>query len=296
MNPSYLKGFVQSEWREDRRHAPCKHRLATPRRTNEKHIVTACCRDLERPHDAQVTAHIGEIVLVRRSRQEDLVWIDCLTVGSPGSGQESLQLADPLYPHHVQTSYKGGFAHVCPWHHKAPRPGSPCRISDRKRAPDRPDQPVQAKLTTYRILIQFVGLDLATSCEQRRRQREVETGAGLAQVGWREIRRYPPEGKLEATIDDRGPDTFAGFLDGGIWQTNNGKGRQTCLDVSFDRDRRSIDADKRECGRSCQHAMKLRRITWTLLRSIRKSCSKRVPLDDHAIPTRCARSARTPLC
>ena len=76
--------------------------------------------------------------------------------------------------------------------------------------------------------------------------REVERGAGLAQVGRGEIDRDPARRVDEAGVPERAADAFARLLERGVGQPDDGEPGQPGRDVDLDADEPAVEAV--ECG------------------------------------------------
>src|SRR3989442_14640637 len=61
MHRRHFERLVESQRRQDSRHASCHHRLARARWADQKQIVPAGGRDFERAAREQLAAHVGEI-------------------------------------------------------------------------------------------------------------------------------------------------------------------------------------------------------------------------------------------
>ena len=102
-----------------------------------------------------------------------------------------------------------------------------------------------------------LGGDLTGGAEDRRRDRQVESRARLAQIGRREVRGDPLQRELEARVDDCRPDALARLPHRGVRQSDERERRQAAMDVDLDVDGEGVDAVERECSRPGEHATKL---------------------------------------
>jgi hypothetical protein len=76
--------------------------------------------------------------------------------------------------------------------------------------------------------------------ENRERDREVEAGALLAQIGWREVDRDPPQRPFELGTRDAASHPLASLSDSLVGKTDDRERRHTLLQVRFDLDRASL--------------------------------------------------------
>ena len=103
--------------------------------------------------------------------------------------------------------------------HAAPaRPGG-----DRQHAAHRPQGAVERQLADQQRAVQRRRIDRAGRGQHAGRDRDVERGAVLAQIGGREVDRGPARRQLEAAVVERAPDAQPPFADARV-----GRGRRCC--------------------------------------------------------------------
>ena len=132
---------------------------------------------------------------------------------------------------------------------------------DRARAPGAPTRPGRARRRTRDP--QALRPRLPGGRQQRRREREVECRARLAQVRWSEVHRDAPQREVEPRVDERRTDALARLLHGRIAQADDRERGQPRVDVGLDRDADAVDPEQGEGGRTSQHAgnRRSRRVT-----------------------------------
>ena len=102
------------------------------------------------------------------------------------------------------------------------RPGAARPLGDRERAGDRTDAPVERELADGRVLCEPLRRELPRGGEHGERDRQIESGALLAQRGGREVDRDPPvERPLERRRDDAAPDAVLRLLARAVGETDD---------------------------------------------------------------------------
>ncbi len=114
-------------------------------------------------------------------------------------------------------------------------------LGDREDAGDRPHRAVEGELADQRDPRSGWPLELPRRGQQRRRDRQVEAGAGLAQAGRSEVGDDPAQRELEAAVGERRPHPLARLAHGGVGQADDREGRQSPVDVDLDPDRARRD-------------------------------------------------------
>ena len=128
---------------------------------------------------------------------------------------------------------------------RAPRPSAGCPGTGRDLAAER-------QLADERAAARS-GADLLRPEQDAEGHRQVERGAGLAQVRRGEVDRDAPRREHEAGVADRAADPFAGLLDGRVGQADDREPGQARGDVDLDADEPAIEAVERG-GRRRQRA------------------------------------------
>ena len=91
----------------------------------------------------------------------------------------------------------------------------------RERAAHRAHLPVERKLAEKNVLVEPLAEERALAAQNRKRHREIEGRAFLANVGGRQIDRDALKRKIVAAIFQRGLDAFAAFLHGDVGQADD---------------------------------------------------------------------------
>ena len=87
---------------------------------------------------------------------------------------------------------------------------------DRQRAPHRSRAALQGELADGSVLAQPLGVHLAAADQQAERDRQIERGGLLGQLGRSQVDHDPVIGPQKARIDDRPFDTMRTLFDGSI--------------------------------------------------------------------------------
>src|SRR5689334_12602104 len=119
-------------------------------------------------------------------------------------------------------------------------------LGDREGAADRADLAGQRELADDRAAGHRVDRQLGRGGEYGEREREVEGGAHLAQVGRREVDRDPLERELEPGVDDRRADALASLADRLVREAHDRERGQAQPDVGLDPDAAGLDPVERE--------------------------------------------------
>ena len=106
-------------------------------------------------------------------------------------------------------------------HHDALAARGARGVGHRDRAPHAAHRPVEPELAAERVAGEPLRRHLPGGRQQRRREREVEARARLAQVGGRQVHGDPPQRELEAGVDQRRPHALARLLHGGVGQAHD---------------------------------------------------------------------------
>ena len=226
---------------QNRGDALCEHAFAGARRADQKHVVAAARRNLQRALRLRLPLHIGKI------RQRGL----CLRVGAVGLGGfyrlmpaqvleqsenvrhrvDGQSLDDRALPrvfrrdkHVLKAEAAGLDRHRQHAAHGAQRAG--------KRELADKDAAVGA------------GAELTGHFQQGDQQRQVVNRPLLAPVGGGEVHRDAADRKVEAAVLQRGPHAVARFLDGGVRQTDEVKGREPGGDVGLHLHEKRMHAPK----------------------------------------------------
>ena len=149
------------------------------------------------------------------------------------------------------------------------RRSPPARRSPRRpaRAPPRPSpahrapaaiEPSSASSPAIASRASASQSQLPGGGQQRRRDRQVEPGPGLAQARRREVGDDPPQRELEAAVGERRAHPLARLAHRRVGQADDREGRQAAVDVDLDPDRPGRDAVEGECPRGGEHAPTLR--------------------------------------
>ena len=136
---------------------------------------------------------------------------------------------------------------------------TPCqRRHHRQHARDRADLAAERELADHRQSTR-AGPDLLGAEQDPDRHREVERGAGLAQLRRREVDGDPPRWMDEPGIAERTADPLPCLLERRVGETHDREARQPGRDVHFDADEPALEAEQRGGRDDGQHAATLSR-------------------------------------
>jgi hypothetical protein len=107
-------------------------------------------------------------------------------------------------------------------------------VRDRQRAPGGAHGAVERKLAEQSVRAQLRVRQLAACCEDRAREREVERGSGLGEVGGCEVGCDPASRKLKARVADRRVHALARLAHGSVGEAHDRKSGQAGADVDLD--------------------------------------------------------------
>ena len=133
----------------------------------------------------------------------------------------------------------------------------PCALGDGEDAADPAQPAVERELADRSGALERAARKLLRRGEQRKRDREVEAGALLAQLGRREIDRDPSgrEGQLGGR--DAAPHALPRLLAGAVGEADDREARQAVADVRLHVDPARLEPDERMGDRACEHAPRL---------------------------------------
>ena len=112
--------------------------------------------------------------------------------------------------------------------------------------------------------------ELTRRGEHGERDRQVEAGALLAQLGRREVDRQPAKGELELGGRDPAPDALLRLLARAVGETDDRERRDAVLDVRLHLDALWLEPDECMRDRACEH-------TATLATEVARLCADCVP-------------------
>ena len=137
------------------------------------------------------------------------------------------------------------------------KPGLPRALGRREHPADRPQPPVQRELADRRVPAERLGRHLARGGQHGQSNRQVETRALLAQLGWRKVDRDPPHRPLELGRGDSGANAFFRLLAGAVGEADDRERRHPELQVSLDLNSTGIEPDERVRDGAGEHTSKL---------------------------------------
>jgi hypothetical protein len=229
--------------------APGQHRLAGARRAGEEQVVGAGGGDLQRPAGLVLASDVGE-VLDRRRRGFGR------RPGTAQIGPADQPLADLLERGGTgdrQVGDEGGLDQVGLGHDQEPGARPARRQGGRQHALDRADIAAEAELADGPQTLEGRRRHPPGRGQQPDRDRQVEPGALLGQVGRGQGDGDAPVRPLVAGVAERRPEPVARLQHGGAAEPDHGHGGQAAADVDLDPDRVRGEADQRGRGQPGQH-------------------------------------------
>jgi hypothetical protein len=141
-------------------------------------------------------------------------------------------------------------------------PEPPARDRDGERAAHGPDAAVEPELTVEQRVVEVsdAAREVAVRGEDANRDREVESGAGLLDIGGCEVHRHAHRRERNATVGDRGADALPRLANGGVRKTDHDEAvlhevARHRRDVDLGVDRMGLDADQRRRLDGKMHAL-----------------------------------------
>ena len=133
----------------------------------------------------------------------------------------------------------------------------PRALGDREDAADPPQPAVERELADRSGALERAARELLRRREQRERDRQVETGALLAQLGGREVDRDPAGREAQLGGGDPRADPLARLLAGAVGEADDREAGDAVANVGLDVDPARLEADERMRDRACKHTSTL---------------------------------------
>ena len=133
----------------------------------------------------------------------------------------------------------------------------PSPLGDRENASDSTQPAVESKLPDRSGSRKRSTRHLERRAENRKRDRQVETGALLPQLRRREVDGYPAVRELQLGCRDPAADALTRLLARAIGEADDGEARQPVPDVRLDVDAARLEADESVRERASEHTSTL---------------------------------------
>ena len=247
-----LDGFLERERRQDGRQPPGQHRLAGAGRPDHQHVVRTGGGDLEGALGVRVAPHVGEIEAVALA----------LPTGPTGAeGRADVPLAIQVLHRVVQGGdgndvdafHHAGLRGIRGGHENG-REALPPRVQGhRQHAAHRAHAAVERQLAHHERALQPAGLDQPGGAEDADRDRQVEGGAFLADIGGRQVDGDAVDRELEARVADGGADPVAALAHGRVGEADGVEGGQPRGDVHLHEDGGGLDPAERGGANAREH-------------------------------------------
>ena len=236
---------------QDRGQAPREHRLADAGRPGEQQVVGPRRSDGQRLDDVRVSAHVREIEVALRKREDGLVAIG--RGRALAATQDLGHLRQAAGPQHVEPFDQAGLKHPLQRDDEPRQPRSRGALRHRQRAAAGTDLSPEAELAEDGVALERVGRDVTAGGEDRARDGEVEARAGLAQRRRRQVDGQTLEGELEAGVEDRRAHALACLPHRAVAQADDGEGRQSGAHVDLHGDAPRLETIDGEGGDASEH-------------------------------------------
>ena len=133
----------------------------------------------------------------------------------------------------------------------------PSTLCDGEDAADPAETAVERELADRGGALERAARELLRRCEERERDREVEAGSLLAQLGGRKIDRDPAGREAQLCRGDSRAHPLTRLLAGAIGEADDGEARDAVASVRLHVDPTRLEADERMRDRACKHASRL---------------------------------------
>ena len=133
----------------------------------------------------------------------------------------------------------------------------PCALGDGENAADPTEPPVECELADGGGAFEGIARELLRRREERKRDRQVEAGALLAQLRRREVDRDPPRREAQLGSRDPGADSFPRLLAGAVGEADDREAGNAVTNVRLDVDPPRLETDESMGDRACKHASRL---------------------------------------
>ncbi len=256
VDPGHLQRLRGVERREDPRQAPREHRLPRAGRTLEEQVMAARGGDLEREQRLLLAAHVAEVGVLagRRHRGSGR-----RRRGKRAAAQRGGEIAQVPEARHAQAVDERGLGGALLRDEQGveARPRRP--FGHRQRPPAPLELTAERELAEHREAVERQRRDLPAGREDAGGDRDVEPGAGLAQVGRREVRGDAPGREVEPGVRDRGAHPLPRLPHGRVSESDDREGREAGPEVHLDADRSRLDPVDGEGGDAGEHERHARR-------------------------------------
>ena len=241
VDPRHLESLAFDQRRQDAGEPSREHRLAGARWAREQQIVSTGGRELERPPSTLLAAHVGEVGwrgscnAVRAALNR--LWLELTAQTGDGLGEmEDRYRLDACERRLARRRRRA----------EDPRePGGARPLRHREYAAHRAQTPVERELADGGVTLELLDRYLTRCREQRKRDRQIEPGALLAQPGGREVDCDPPFRPFAAGRTDPAADTVLGFLARAVRQADDREGGDAAMHLRLHLDAARLETDER---------------------------------------------------
>ena len=186
MNLRGLQTLCQRQGRQDGGQALGEHRLAAARRTYHDEVMTTGSRYLQRPLDAFLTFHIGEVVLIMALLGEEfLTCVDIFRLVASVAIHKPNDIHQRLHAVDFQLVDDSGLPDVLPWDDKSLELLLAGADGDGQRSADGLQVSVKSQLAYQHVFVESFALYLVVGCQYADGQGQVVSGSFLLDVGRR---------------------------------------------------------------------------------------------------------------
>ena len=257
VDPCHLQRGVGVERGQDPREPAREHRLPRPRRPAEEAVVPARGSQLERAASTFLAADVGEVgrrhSTVRVGRQRPLgIQLELAAQVRDGLGEVANRHGGDA----GERSLPSGVGRTEETLDAEP-PGA---LRNGENAAHAPEAAVESELSDGGRALERAPRQLLRGGEHGQRDRQVEAGAFLAQLGGREVDGDAPVREAQLCGRDPAADALPGLLAGPVGEADDREAGKAVANVGFDVDVDAprLEADERVRDRACEHASRLR--------------------------------------
>jgi len=245
-----LDRLVERRRRKDAREAAGQHRLPHPGRPDHQQVVPAGRGDLERAARVRLPADVGEVGARRAGRRGLRA---PRGIGAPAPVEKVHDPLEALDPEDVEPVHQGGLGGVRDRHDQlgVARPPGPERHG--QGAEHRSEPAAQGEFAAHRVALETLPGHLGAGREEGDGERQIERGAGLAQVRRGEIGGDPLERELAAGVEQRGAHPFPRLAHARVREPDDREDRKPSPKVHLDGHLPALDALQGEGGDAGEH-------------------------------------------
>jgi len=258
VDASGFQALGRRQRRQDRRHAPGQHRLASSGRADHQHIMAARRGDNDGPLREFLAAHVAEVNVIVVEMPRNLVHAGGHRLGGKVAGEDADRFRQAVDAKDTHLFDDRSFASIGAGYEQARQAAFGRGHRHRQRSLDGTDTAVERQFADHCAVAQLFGQQLAGGDEHAERDGQIEAAGVLAQVGRCEVDHRTPGGACVAEIGKGTLDAMDAFPDGHLGKPNQDGLGHPAGRIDFDLDGDAVDADEGEGVELGEHATILR--------------------------------------